>query len=131
MQIFSRLKKNNRLETTLLPYRQGNLSMSKLCIYVYAYVWYIFRELKFQNSVKFWYYWNLYYKIFGKEIFYSEKLVFKVMFRGFFTSEASWKRCNMTFKSPISSVEWYFLHEFAEKSILVDFFRNEYRKYIF
>ena len=26
----------------------------------------------------------------------------------------------MTLKSPISGVEWYFLHEFAEKSTLVD-----------
>ena len=34
----------------------------------------------------------------------------------------------MTLKSPISSVEWYFLHEFAIKSTLDDFFRNEYRK---
>ena len=30
----------------------------------------------------------------------------------------------------MSSLEWYFLHEFAEKSTLVDFFRNEYRKEI-
>ena len=27
----------------------------------------------------------------------------------------------MTLKSPISRVEWYFLHEFGEKSTLIDF----------
>ena len=35
------------------------------------------------------------------------------------------------FKSPSSSFEWYFLHEFAEKSTLVDILRNEYRKSYF
>ena len=40
-------------------------------------------------------------------IFYLEKLVFKVILRGFFTSETSKKTRNMTLKSPISSTEWY------------------------
>ena len=39
-------------------------------------------------------------------IFYTEKLVFKIMLRGFFTSEVSKKKHNMTLKSPISRVEW-------------------------
>ena len=48
-------------------------------------------------------------------IFYTEKLVFKVMLRGFFTSEASLKRHNMTLKSSISSLEWYFSSLFTQR----------------
>ena len=38
------------------------------------------------------------------------------MLRGFFHERSELKRCNMTFKSPISSVEWYFFTRVCGKN---------------
>ena len=55
------------------------------------------------------------------DVFYTEKLVFNyVAMRCFFYEESEFKKTQHGFKSPISSLEWYFLHS--------TFFCNDYRK---